>query len=174
MFTSMSLHEQAEVSLLLLLAAFLSGVIGLDRERLEKAAGVRTHMLVGVGACLFTALSRLAFGNMADASRVASNVVTGIGFLGAGMIWRSKHHVHDLTTAASVWLTAAVGMTVGSGAWLLAISGTVMIWVILVILRHLPVRRSYVVRVKERKKSLTKKAQGGEIMPTSTTEMQPN
>ena len=158
----MTLHEQAEVTLLILLAAFLSGMIGMDRERKEKDAGVRTHMLVGVGACLFTALSRLAFGGAADtplgiggadASRVASNIVTGVGFLGAGVIWRSKHRVHDLTTAASIWLTAAVGMSVGAGAWLLALSSTVIVWIILAVLQYLPFRSSNIRRAQKRKQS---------------------
>ena len=139
MSSAMTLTAQAEVALLLLLAAFLSALIGMDRERRDKDAGIRTHMLVGVGACLFTALSRLAF-PYADTARVASSVVTGVGFLGAGVIWRSKNHVHDLTTAASIWVTAAIGMTVGAGAWLLGAAGTVIIWIILAVLAYLPVR----------------------------------
>jgi putative Mg2+ transporter-C (MgtC) family protein len=138
MDSAMSLTEQAEIALLLLLAAFLSALVGMDRERRDKDAGLRTHMLVGVGACLFTALSRLAF-PYADAARVASNIVTGVGFLGAGVIWRSKDKVHDLTTAASIWATAAIGMTVGAGAWFLAIAGTVVIWIILAVLAYLPI-----------------------------------
>lgn len=143
MSSPMSLELQAEAILLLLLAAFLSALIGMDRERREKNAGLRTHMLVGLGACLFTLLSRLAFGDVADSSRVAANIVTGVGFLGAGVIWRGKHRVHDLTTAASIWVTAAVGMAVGAGAWLVAISATVTIWIILAIMAHLPVERTH-------------------------------
>jgi putative Mg2+ transporter-C (MgtC) family protein len=138
----MSLVEQTIVAIELLLAAILSMVIGLERERHHKAAGVRTHMLVGVGACLFTALSHLAFGDT-DTSRVASNVVTGIGFLGAGVIFREKGQVHDLTTAASIWATAAVGMATGVGAWFLALAATVLIWLILAILRVLPIRSDH-------------------------------
>ena len=137
--SAMTLTEQVEVGMLLLLAAFLSALVGMDRERREKDAGIRTHMLVGVGACLFAALSRLAF-PYADTSRVASNIVTGVGFLGAGVIWRSQRKVHDLTTAASIWATAAIGMTVGAGAWLLAIIGTLLIWIILAVLAYLPMR----------------------------------
>ena len=137
----MTLFEQATITVYLLLASLLSMIIGLERERhSHKAAGVRTHMLVGVGACLFTALSQLAFPD-ADGSRVASNVVTGVGFLGAGVIFQKKGEVHDLTTAASIWAVAAVGMAVGTGAWFVAISATVLIWVILAILRLLPIRR---------------------------------
>ena len=131
----MTLEDQALTSFYLVIAAFLSMLIGLDRERLDKSAGLRTHMLVGVGACLFTILSAKAF-DAADTSRVAANIVTGIGFLGAGVICKSGGRVHDLTTAASVWITAAVGMAVGVGAWLLAIAATVTVWLILDTLRR--------------------------------------
>lgn len=134
----MSLDIQVEIAVYLMWAAVLSMVIGLERERRLKSAGMRTHMLVGVGACLFTALSTHAFeGIGTDTSRVASNVVTGIGFLGAGIIYKGKREVHDLTTAASVWATAAIGMTVAVGGWFLATIATVGIWVILSIMRHL-------------------------------------
>jgi putative Mg2+ transporter-C (MgtC) family protein len=126
----MPLDIQITIGLKLIVAAVLSMVIGIDRERRDKNAGLRTHMLVGVGACLFTALSIEAFPN-ADTSRVAANVVTGIGFLGAGVIYRSEDKVHDLTTAASVWITASVGMAVATGAWLVAAIATLVIWGIL-------------------------------------------
>ncbi|RMG84637.1 MAG: MgtC/SapB family protein [Chloroflexi bacterium] len=131
----MSLELQATIVLELLLAAFLSMVIGLDRERRRRPAGLRTHMLVGVGACLFTTLSFHAF-PAGDPTRVASNIVTGIGFLGAGTIVQSKQQVRDLTTAASIWATAAVGMAVGTGSWFLAIGAVVIIWNILAIVRR--------------------------------------
>jgi putative Mg2+ transporter-C (MgtC) family protein len=131
----MSLEEQVATILEVLLAALLSMLVGLNRERMGKAAGLRTHMLAGVGACIFTALSIHAFPGD-DSSRVASNVVTGIGFLCAGVIWRHETGVHDLTTAASIWATAAIGMAVASGAWLLAIAATVIIWVILALMRY--------------------------------------
>lgn len=129
----MSLEQQATVIFYLLVAAVLSMLVGLDREQRDKSAGMRTHMLVGVGACLFTALSWMAFPN-SDSARVAAQVVTGIGFLGAGVIYKGEERVHDLTTAASIWATAAIGMTVGSGAWLLAIGATLLVWFILRVL----------------------------------------
>jgi putative Mg2+ transporter-C (MgtC) family protein len=131
-----SLEEQLVVAIQLLLAALLSMIVGLDRERRDKDAGLRTHMLVGTGACLFTALSMLAFPH-ADTARVAANIVTGIGFLGAGVIYKSGDQVHDLTTAASIWITAAIGMAVGTGAWFLAIIATVLVWFILRVLLYL-------------------------------------
>ena len=131
----MTLETQLEVAVQVILAAFLSMVVGLDRERLRRAAGLRTHMLVGVGACLFSILSINAFPG-GDQTRIASNIVTGVGFLGAGAIIQSKRGAHDLTTAASIWATAAVGMAVGTGAWFLAIIGVLVIWVILAIIRR--------------------------------------
>lgn len=131
----MSLEQQALFALYLVVAGFLSMVIGLDRENRDKSAGLRTHMLVGVGACLFTSLSVTAFPE-ADVARVAANVITGIGFLGAGVIFTGEDKVHNLTTAASIWVTAAMGMAVGVGAWFLALCTTILVWLILRILWH--------------------------------------
>ncbi len=131
----MALELQLKLVLELILATVLSMIIGLDRERRHHSAGLRTHMMVGVGACLFTSLSFYAFPG-GDPSRVASTVVTGVGFLGAGTIIQRKHSVHDLTTAASIWSTAAVGMAVGTGNWFLAICAVLLIWTILAILRR--------------------------------------
>ncbi len=131
----MSLELQLQVAAQLVLAAILSMVVGLDRERRHRPAGLRTHMLVGIGACLFTLLSIYAFPG-SDAARVAAQIVVGVGFLGAGTIIRRESTVKDLTTAASIWATAAVGMAVGAGAWFLAVAATLAIWVILVIIRR--------------------------------------
>lgn len=131
----MTLEQQFISSIQILLAAVLSMLIGMDRERHQKPAGLRTHMLTGVGACLFTALSAHAFPE-GDPTRIASNIVTGIGFLGAGTIIQRRDHAHELTTAASIWATAAVGMAVGTMAWFLAITGTIAVWTILVIIRR--------------------------------------
>ena len=133
----MSLATQFESALLLILAVILSTLIGLERERRDSPAGMRTHMLVGLGACLFTLLSIHAFPEPRDSARVAAQIVVGIGFLGAGTIIQRRRNVHQLTTAASIWATAAVGMAVGTGAWFLAIIAAVLIWVVLSILRRL-------------------------------------
>lgn len=119
----------------LLLAALLSMLIGLDRERRQRPAGMRTHMLVGIGSCLFTVLSVYGFQG-GDSSRVAAGVVTGIGFLGAGTILHRKGDVRDLTTAASIWVTAAVGMASGLGLWFIAIVAALIVWVVLAVLRR--------------------------------------
>jgi putative Mg2+ transporter-C (MgtC) family protein len=110
----------------LLVAAALGGVIGLERELDEKAAGLRTHMLVSVGSALFTMVGAYGFHDFlasgaavvrADPGRIAAQIVTGIGFLGAGVIFRQGFTVRGLTTAASLWLVAAIGMAAGAGFW---------------------------------------------------------
>jgi putative Mg2+ transporter-C (MgtC) family protein len=131
----MSIELQAEIALQLALAAFLSMIIGLNRETHKQPAGLRTHMLVGLGSCLFTALSSHAFVGT-DPARVAAQIVTGVGFLGAGTIIQRENSPHHLTTAASIWATAAVGMSIGVGAWFLAINATLLIWLILVVIRR--------------------------------------
>jgi putative Mg2+ transporter-C (MgtC) family protein len=131
----MSLMAQAQVLLQILLAAFLSMIIGLDRESRNQPAGLRTHMLVGLGSCLFTVLSLNAFAG-SDPARVAAQVVVGVGFLGAGTIMQRQGEPHHLTTAASIWATAAVGMAVGAGAWFLAVGTTLIIWLVLAVVRR--------------------------------------
>ena len=135
----MSLELQFVTSLQLLLATFLSMIVGLERDRRNQPAGLRTHMLVGFGACLFTIVSFHAFPG-SDPARVAAQVVTGIGFLGAGTILHLRQEretdIKHLTTAASIWATAAIGMSVGAGVWFLAINGTLITWVILAIVRR--------------------------------------
>lgn len=136
----MSLELQFEASLRLLLAMTLSMVIGLDRDR-RSPAGLRTHMLVGLGACLFTLVSIYAFPS-GDPARVAAQIVAGIGFLGAGVIMQQRSQggervdVKHLTTAASIWFTAAVGMTVGAGAGFLATTATLIAWIVLDVVRR--------------------------------------
>jgi putative Mg2+ transporter-C (MgtC) family protein len=102
-------------------AAGLGGLIGLERELDEKAAGLRTHLLVAVGAALFTLVGAYGFTEFprgsVDPTRIAAQVVTGIGFLGAGVIFRQGFTVRGLTTAASLWLVAAVGVACGAGYW---------------------------------------------------------
>jgi putative Mg2+ transporter-C (MgtC) family protein len=117
-------------SLRLVIAAILSGMVGFEREARQKAAGLRTHMLVGLGAALFTLVGAYAF-ESDDPSRVAAQVVTGIGFLGAGAIFREGVTVTGLTTAAGLWAVAAIGMTAGSGLVWGAVAATAIALVIL-------------------------------------------
>ena len=113
----------------LLLAAVLGGAIGAERELNDQAAGLRTHMLLTIGACLFTLISAYGFGSGigTDPSRLAAQIVTGIGFLGGGAIVRHGLTVKGLTTAASIWATASVGVAIGAGSYVLGIGGTVLV-----------------------------------------------
>lgn len=125
---------ETEIIVKLLLSAGLGLLIGLEREIHKKPAGLRTHALVSLGACLFT-LAALNLGGVEFASRILPGIVTGVGFLGAGMIFQSKDKVKGLTTAAEVWTLAAIGILVGTGSYLLAILATVLILIILVPLK---------------------------------------
>jgi putative Mg2+ transporter-C (MgtC) family protein len=118
---------QLDLALRLLAAAILGAAIGLERERHDHPAGIRTHLLVSVGAAAFTVLSIYSFGDGSDPGRVAAQIVTGVGFLGAGSILKGGRTVHGLTTAASLWVVAAVGMAAGAGAWGVAIATTVIV-----------------------------------------------
>jgi putative Mg2+ transporter-C (MgtC) family protein len=125
--------EWWDVLLRLVVAAALTGAIGLERELRERAAGLRTHMLVGVGSALFTIVSAYGWadfrfstreGIVFDPTRIAAQIVTGIGFLGAGAIIRQGLSVRGLTTAAGLWVVAAIGMAVGAGYYSAALIGT--------------------------------------------------
>jgi putative Mg2+ transporter-C (MgtC) family protein len=119
--------SELELLLRLLLAAVLGGAVGAERELHDQPAGLRTHMLLTIGACLFTLVSAYGFGGPADPSRLAAQIVTGIGFLGGGAIVRHGLTVRGLTTAASIWATASIGVAVGAGSYLLAAGGTVLV-----------------------------------------------
>ena len=117
---------------LVTLAFMLCSIIGLERQFQHKAAGVRTHSLVGLGSCVFTLISVQGFIGLAeyqvtrDPSRISAQIVSGIGFLGAGLIFVNRDVVRGLTTAASIWLAAAIGMACGSGLIPLAVFATVL------------------------------------------------
>jgi putative Mg2+ transporter-C (MgtC) family protein len=122
------------------LALLLSGAIGLEREIRQKDAGLRTHTLVGVGAALFVLISKYGFTDVLeprlvvlDPSRMAAQIVSGIGFLGAGLIFVRRDSVRGLTTAASIWVTAAVGSAAGAGLWVLALLATAIYMVVAVV-----------------------------------------
>jgi putative Mg2+ transporter-C (MgtC) family protein len=129
-------YTTLDLILRLAVGAILGGIIGLEREYRAKEAGFRTHFLVALGSALFMELSQYGFdavlGELKDVasydpSRIASQVVTGIGFIGAGTIIFQKHVVKGLTTAAGLWVTSAIGMTVGAGLYSLAIASTIMV-----------------------------------------------
>ena len=119
-----------EMILRFLLAVALGAGIGYQRERAGKAAGLRTHILVSSGAALFTLVSIYGFsGAIVDISRVAAGVVVGIGFIGAGVILRGQREkeVEGLTTAATIWITAAIGLAAGAGMYLVSVIVTAII-----------------------------------------------
>ncbi len=118
-----------EEFLSLILAVLLGGIIGIEREITHKPAGLRTHMLVSMGSCLFTIISVHKFN--VDPARLAAGIVTGIGFIGAGAIIAERERVVGITTAASLWVTAAIGLTVGVGNYLLASLATLLVFIIL-------------------------------------------
>ena len=134
--------QLARVSARLLVAITLGGLLGYERERAGKAAGLRTHMLVALGAALFVLAPLEAGMPIADLSRVIQGIVTGIGFLGAGAILKRvrRMEIEGLTTAANIWFTAAVGTAVGSGQLWLPVLGTVLALIVLAALRRLEAR----------------------------------
>ena len=127
----------------LLLAGALGALIGVQREKAGKAAGIRTLALISLGSALFTVLSIFAF-DTADPARLAANIVTGIGFLGAGTIIlrREEGIVEGLTTAATIWVCAAVGVAAGAGLYLIAVAAAVIVLVVLLLPHVYPDRGS--------------------------------
>lgn len=126
------------------LAGALGALIGLERQLRAKEAGLRTHILVGIGSAMFMIVSKYGFEDLLtlehvsfDPSRVSAQVVSGMGFLGAGTIMIQKHMVKGLTTAAGMWVTAAIGLVIGSGLYEVGIYGTLVTLVVLEIFRQL-------------------------------------
>ena len=113
----------------------LGAVIGLERERRGHPAGFRTMAMVSVGSCLFSLVGAVAVGPQADPTRIAAQVVTGIGFLGAGTILREGRGIRGLTTAAAIWVVAAIGVATGFGLYVLAAGATAMVVLTLLLLR---------------------------------------
>jgi len=122
---------QMEMIAKLGLAALLGGIIGYEREKHLRPAGLRTHMLVAMGACIFTVLSVASFKGMPTEGEMAASIVVGIGFIGAGTIVHLKDRTFGLTTAASLWLTASIGVAVATGFYLLSMVAAVIGLVVL-------------------------------------------
>ncbi|MEP7277733.1 MAG: MgtC/SapB family protein [Bacteroidota bacterium] len=126
-----------EILVRFLLAALWGGIVGLERQYRNKSAGFRTMIMISIGACFFTIMSTV-IGNPDNADRIASNIVTGIGFLGAGVIFRGgENRVSGITTAATIWAVAAVGMGIGTGYYLAAAWASLLIIFVLAILPYL-------------------------------------
>jgi putative Mg2+ transporter-C (MgtC) family protein len=149
------------ITLRLLLALLLGGIIGLEREQNNHAAGLRTHILVCLGSTLIMLLSMYGFNAFVnetnvriDPARLAANVITGIGFLGAGTIVFNGSSISGLTTAASLWVVAAIGLSIGAGFYYPAIISTVMVFISLYILNKVEKRwirsrkRTHVIRIE--------------------------
>jgi putative Mg2+ transporter-C (MgtC) family protein len=136
-----------------LLALFFGGLIGFQREKAERPAGLRTHALVCLGSTVFTIVSYLGFSSLAgvDPSRVAAGIVAGIGFIGAGVIFRQGTLVKGVTTAASIWIVASIGISLGTKLYYLALLATLFGFITLSILKHIEDKvirlPNYVVRI---------------------------
>lgn len=141
------MNPEIEHILRILLAAALGFAVGFERKMRYKEAGIRTHAIVAVGSCLIMLVSKYGFSDIPDydASRVAAQIVSGIGFLGAGMILYKREALSGLTTAAGIWATAGIGMCVGAGLYILSAAATVLI-IVLQCLLHLPLK---IFRTKE-------------------------
>ena len=150
-----------DLMLRLFVALILGAVIGLERERQERAAGLRTVTMVSLGSCLFTVVGEYGF-HPTDPSRVAAQIVTGIGFLGAGTIFLRKDLVRGLTTAATIWATAAVGMAAGTEQYFAAVFTTLLVLAVLMVLK--PVERRFFKRPSEATVSL--------VMPRGESEIE--
>ena len=121
--------DYTEILLRMVLATFAGGFIGLEREVVHKPAGVRTHMLVCLGSALFVLVTIESLPG--EAARIIAGIATGIGFLGAGTIFKAKNDVHGLTTAASIWAVAGVGIAIGFGYYMITLLAVVLILIIL-------------------------------------------
>ncbi|MGL4848962.1 MAG: MgtC/SapB family protein [Clostridium sp.] len=158
-------YNMWNIVLRLLLASVLAGIIGVERELKAKDAGLRTHFLVGIGSALIMIISQYGFMEVikynnisVDPSRIAAQVVSGIGFLGAGTIMINKRAVRGLTTAAGIWVAAAIGLACGAGLFIIAIITTVAVLLGLEILQRIFKLHTY--RMVELKVILSKKPKG--------------
>jgi putative Mg2+ transporter-C (MgtC) family protein len=150
----------ADLMLRLLVALALGAIVGLERERQERAAGLRTVTMVSLGSCLFTIIGAYGFANT-DPSRVAAQIVTGIGFLGAGTIFLRKDLVRGLTTAATIWAVAAIGMAAGTARYFEAGFTTLLILAVLMVLK--PIEKRFFKRPSEAQVSVIIPRHDGEI-----------
>ena len=135
MTPDLTLETQLDLAVRLTVGLVLGAIIGFERELHRQPAGFRTHSLVSLGAALFTVVSAYGFtGDLVDPTRIAAQIVSGIGFIGAGTILQHRGHIRGLTTAASLWSVAAIGTAAGAGLYIVAIVGTLLILIVLSIL----------------------------------------
>lgn len=152
-FDTISWQMMLELMLRLVIAGVCGAIVGFERSKRLKEAGLRTHCVVAVAAALLMIISKYAFADLsiitgvgkafgsdgADASRIASQIVSGVGFLGAGVIFKNGNVVRGITTAAGIWATAAIGMALGSGMYLLGIFTTAFIMIVQLLMHRFPV-----------------------------------
>lgn len=133
--------NETHIALNLLLAVLFGGLVGLEREHDKRPAGLRTHILICVGAMLFGTIAVLYFPHSDDVSRLWQNIITGVGFLGAGAVFKEEGTVRGLTTAAGIWTTAAIGLTLAAQLYVLAVTAEVIVLFTLFLIRRME-RRS--------------------------------
>jgi putative Mg2+ transporter-C (MgtC) family protein len=126
--TTIPLELELRLLLRILLSLITGALVGYEREQADKPAGMRTHGILSLGATLFTLVSIYGFGSIGEPARVAAQIVSGIGFLGAGVILHKRGSVRGLTSAAGLWVTAAIGMAVGAGMFLTAIASAILVF----------------------------------------------
>lgn len=144
---------QLELVFRLTMGLLLGAIIGFERELHRQPAGFRTHTLVALGAALFTVISAYAFsGDSVDPTRIAAQIVTGIGFIGAGTILQHRGSIRGLTTAASLWAVAAIGMAAGAGMLVVAVIGTILALAVLSLLDRFEAFASRRLRLSEEKR----------------------
>lgn len=136
--------DNLKIIIQLFMAVLLAGLLGFERQRAQKPAGLRTYALVGLGACMLTFISMNAFDRFIgvtsfDPSRIISNIIVGIGFIGAGLIFHQGIKVEGLTTATGIWVAAALGIAVGLEMYFLAVAGTIAAFILLGILKRLDI-----------------------------------
>jgi putative Mg2+ transporter-C (MgtC) family protein len=144
----------------IVLTGVLCALIGIEREMEGKPAGIRTYSLTGMGAAIFTVVGIYAFGPGDPASRVAAQIVTGIGFLGAGTILHWRMRVIGLTTAAGMWVSAAIGMAIGGGMYIIGIGAAIVLFIVLQFVQPEKVLGERQAKEAERKEKAPPKARG--------------
>ena len=140
MITKIGIPSDAELFLRVIVASILGYMIGYERKNRDKSAGMRTHAIVALGAALMMVVSKYGFYDVeeVDSSRVAAQIVSGVGFLGAGVIFVRNNTVSGLTTAAGLWTTAGVGMAIGAGSYFIGISAGFLVVVVQILLHKIP------------------------------------
>jgi putative Mg2+ transporter-C (MgtC) family protein len=140
----MDFNVDLEIGLRLLLSFIIGSAIGIEREYRSKAAGLRTMIVICLGSTIFTEIS-VSMGTSSP-DRIASNIITGIGFLGAGVIFKDGLTISGITTATTIWISAALGMAVGAGEYFIALVGSVVVLIVLTLFEHV---KEWIIRIHQ-------------------------